>query len=118
MTVFGLTGVSMQVSTQLNFPTTYVLITYVLLIARSRQVCAKGEPLDLTKQTKSMKNRFSAEGRAAPERLEGNKDRKGRRWTRKFGCTRKQLRRAKAKVGIESGAVRAELSRTVPLRPE
>ena len=37
-------------------------------------------------------------------------------WTAKFGCTKQQLEQAVKKVGSESGAVRAELGRRVPLR--
>ena len=40
------------------------------------------------------------------------------RWITKFGCTKRQLEQAVKKVGSESGAVRAELGRRVPLRPE
>jgi hypothetical protein len=70
------------------------------------------------KKVQFMKNHLSVEAGGTPERLNHNKDRAGRRWTRKFGCTKKQLRRAVEKVGTASGAVRAELSRSVPLRPE
>jgi hypothetical protein len=39
-----------------------------------------------------------------------------RRWTDKFGCSKKQLEQAVDKVGSTSGAVRAELGRQIPLR--
>jgi len=39
-------------------------------------------------------------------------------WTRKFGCTKQRLEKAVKKVGSKAGAVRAELGRKVPLRPQ
>ena len=53
-----------------------------------------------------------------PNRVNINEDRAARRWTAKFGCTKQQLERAVKKVGPESGAVRAELGRRVPFRPQ
>jgi len=44
------------------------------------------------------------------------KDRAVNIWTARFGCTKQQLEKAVRKVGSESGAVRAELGRRVPLR--
>ncbi len=41
-----------------------------------------------------------------------------RRWTDKFGCSKKQLEQAVEKAGSTAGAVRAELGRRVPLRPQ
>src|SRR4051794_35114448 len=42
----------------------------------------------------------------------------GRPWTKKFGCTKAQLKQAINKVGPASGAGRAKLGLNGPLRPQ
>ena len=64
-----------------------------------------------------MRNNLSDNEKQNTEQVNIGEDRDVSHWTAKFGCTRKQLEEAVKKVGSESGAVRAELGRRVPLRP-
>jgi hypothetical protein len=65
-----------------------------------------------------MINNFPCGTDFIPNRVNIRKASAVRRWTDKFGCTKKQLEQAVDKVGTASGAVRAELGRRVPLRPQ
>jgi len=65
-----------------------------------------------------MTNNLSHGGEQNPNRVNIHEDSAVLLWTDKFGCTKQQLETAVKKVGSESGAVRAELGRRVPLRPQ
>lgn len=65
-----------------------------------------------------MISKSSKGGEQGPNRVNLEKDRAVRLWTGKFGVTKRQLEQAVKKVGSASGAVRAELGRKVPLRPQ
>lgn len=65
-----------------------------------------------------MTSNSSDVGEQSPNRVNRDKDRAGRLWTEKFGVTKQQLEKAVKKVGSAPGAVRAELGRRVPLRPQ
>jgi len=65
-----------------------------------------------------MTDDFSDGGRANPNRVNIRMDEAVHFWTRKFGCTKQQLEKAVKKVGPKAGAVRAELGRKAPLRPQ
>jgi hypothetical protein len=65
-----------------------------------------------------MTKNLSHAGKQNPNRVNIHEDRAVRVWTDKFGCTKQQLEQAVKKVGSASGAVRAELGRKVPLRPQ
>ena len=53
-----------------------------------------------------------------PNRVNIREDGAVRFWTGKFGCTKQQLEQAVKKVGPKVGAVRTELGRKAPLRPQ
>jgi len=66
----------------------------------------------------SMRNNLSDSGKQNSDHVNIKEDRAVSIWTARFGCTKQQLEQAVKKVGSESGAVRAELGRKVPLRPQ
>ena len=65
-----------------------------------------------------MRKNLSKGDEQNPNRVNIHEDRAVSLWTAKFGCTKQQLEKAVKKVGSESGAVRAELGRRIPLRPQ
>jgi hypothetical protein len=65
-----------------------------------------------------MRNNLTEREQQNPNRVNINEDSAVRLWTDKFGCTKQQLEQAVKKVGHKAGAVRAEIGRKAPLRPQ